>query len=153
MPIIMKQDRYGLGYKSNAKVRSNMMKMKREKRMASLVGVTVEGEHMVFLHYIRPSTQPELNMMISSQVRLPPWKIFAKLTINDIEGIEMKNTRAIVHPLSPGAAPKNWIATAIPTIFSLSRCLNNKHEDNQEIQSVLILKECHVLMKMILKKI
>ena len=50
VPIIMKQDRYGLGYKPNAKPRRKMMKMNRERRMASLEGTIVEGEHMVFPH-------------------------------------------------------------------------------------------------------
>ena len=50
----MKQDRYGLGYKPNAKARSKMMNMKRERRIANLEGATVEGEHMVFLTYMRP---------------------------------------------------------------------------------------------------
>ena len=48
--VIMKQDRYGLGYKPNAKARSQMMKRKKEMMMASLVGTIVEGEHMVFPH-------------------------------------------------------------------------------------------------------
>ena len=46
----MKQDQYGLGYKPNAKARSKMMKMKREKRMASLEGTIVKREYMVFPH-------------------------------------------------------------------------------------------------------
>ena len=50
LPIIMKQDHYGLGYKPNAKEKSMMMKMQRERRMISLKGMTVEGEHMVFPH-------------------------------------------------------------------------------------------------------
>ena len=46
----MKQDRYRLGYKSNAKARSKMMKMKRERKMASLMGAIVEEEHIVSPH-------------------------------------------------------------------------------------------------------
>ena len=45
--VVIKQDHYGLGYKLDAKEISKM-KIQREKRMASLKGVTVEGELMVF---------------------------------------------------------------------------------------------------------
>ena len=90
MPMIMKQNCYGLGYKPNAKARSQMMKRKKERRMANLVGATVEREHMVFPHLhetfylarvehddIRPSETTVL-------------KDFEKLTINAIEGIKVK---------------------------------------------------------------
>ena len=50
VPVIMKHDGYGLGYKPNAKNRSKVMRLKKEKRIASLVGTTVEREHMVFLY-------------------------------------------------------------------------------------------------------
>ena len=46
----MKYDRYGLGYKPNAKIQSKMMRLKIEKMIANLVGVLVEAEHMVFPH-------------------------------------------------------------------------------------------------------
>ena len=46
----MKHDCYGLGYKPNAKNRSKMMRLKKEKMIVSFVGTTVEGEHMVFPH-------------------------------------------------------------------------------------------------------
>ena len=50
-------------------------------------------------------------------------KEFEKMTINAIEGVEVKreDITAIVHLMSPGATPKNWIATKIPTIFLLSQ--------------------------------
>ena len=48
--VIMKQDRYGLGYKQNAKARSKMMRMRRERRITSLEGAIIEGEHMMFPH-------------------------------------------------------------------------------------------------------
>ena len=50
VPVIMKYDHYGLGNKPNAKNRSKMMRLKREKRIVSLVGASVEREHMVFPH-------------------------------------------------------------------------------------------------------
>ena len=48
--IIMKYDRYGLGYKPNVKSHNKMMRLKREKRVASLIGASVKREHMVFPH-------------------------------------------------------------------------------------------------------
>ena len=64
MPVIMKYDRYGLGYKPNAKIHNKMMKLRREKRIASLVSALVQGEHKCSLTSMRPSTQPEYNTTI-----------------------------------------------------------------------------------------
>ena len=50
MPVIMKHDRYGLRYKLDAKSCDKMMKLRREKRIANLMGASVERETMVFLH-------------------------------------------------------------------------------------------------------
>ena len=50
MLVVMKKDKYGLGYKPNEKDRKKQMKSQREKRMASLKGVIVEREPMVFPH-------------------------------------------------------------------------------------------------------
>ena len=123
IPVIMMQDYYGLGYKPNAKAKSKMMKMKRERKMASLEGVIVEVEHMVFPHLretfylvgvehddIRPSETVVL-------------KDFEKLTIIAIEGIKVKggDTRAIVRSQSPRVAPINWTTITIPIVFSLSQ--------------------------------
>ena len=100
-----------------------MMKMKRERKMASLEGVIVEVEHMVFPHLretfylvgvehddIRPSETVVL-------------KDFEKLTIIAIEGIKVKggDTRAIVRSQSPRVAPINWTTITIPIVFSLSQ--------------------------------
>ena len=48
MSVVMKQDYYGLGYKPDAKEKRKMMISRREKRMSSLKGATVEREPMVF---------------------------------------------------------------------------------------------------------
>ena len=48
---------------------------------------------------------------------------FEKMTINAIEGVEVKveDVRVMVHPMSPEVAPTNWTTTTIPTIFRLSQ--------------------------------
>ena len=48
--VVMEQDRYGLGYKIDAKERNKQMKSRREIRMASLKGATIKGVPMVFPH-------------------------------------------------------------------------------------------------------
>ena len=75
MLVVMKQDRYGLGYKPDGNERKKQMKNRREKRMTNLKGTIVEGELMVFPHYVRPSIQLEYSTLISDQNRLPWWKI------------------------------------------------------------------------------
>ena len=93
-----------------------------EKRIPSLVGMIVEGEHMVFPQIretfysagvehdnIRPSGTAILEK-------------FEKLYVNFIEGMEVKSkdVRAMVRLMSPKAALRNWTATTILTIFLLS---------------------------------
>ena len=75
MLVVMKQDRYGLGYKPDGNERKKQMKNRREKRMTNLKGTIVEGKLMVFPHYVRPSIQLEYSTLISDQNRLPWWKI------------------------------------------------------------------------------
>ena len=85
----MKQDRYGLGYKLNSMAKSKMMKMKRERMMASLVGAIVKGEHIVFPHLCETfylagvehdDTRPSETIVLED---------FEKMTINAIESIEV----------------------------------------------------------------
>ena len=100
MPVIMKQDTYGLGYKLDGKERNKKVKNKREERMASLKGDRMEGEPMSF-PYLRETfrsagiehddIQPRQTALIER---------FKKLTINAIEDKEMKgdDIRALVRP-------------------------------------------------------
>ena len=48
-------------------------------------------------------------------------KEFEKMTINAIEGVEVKreDITAIVHLMSPGATPKNWTTKDISIVFLL----------------------------------
>ena len=117
----MKQDCYGLSYKPDAKERSKIMKSRRENRRASLKGTIVEGEPMEFPHLRETfySIRIEHDDIRPSQTTI--MESFEKLTINVIEGIEVKgeDARAMVHPMSPGDTPKNYTTTKIPTIFLL----------------------------------
>ena len=122
VPINMKYDLYGLGYKPNPKNCNKMMKLRRKKRIASLVGMLVEGEHMVFLHIGETfySVGVQHNDIKPSGAAI--LEGFEKLSINVIEGLNVKeeDVRAMVRPMSSGATPRNWSATDIPTIFHLS---------------------------------
>ena len=122
MPIIMKYDRYGLGYKTNTKSHNKMMKLRREKRIASLMGVSVKMEHMVFPHICETfySIRMQHNdIKPSGATRLDR---FEKLYFNAIEGINMKkeDVRAMVSSM-PSGALRNWTVTDIPTVFHLSQ--------------------------------
>ena len=103
-----------------------MMKMKRERKMVSLVGAIVKGEHIVF-PYLRKtfySIGVEHDDIRPSEITV--LEDFENLTSNAIEGIEVKreDARAMMRPLSLGATPMNWTATAIPTIFSFFIVIN-----------------------------
>ena len=78
--------------------------------------------HMVFPHLRETFYSSKVEHDDIRPNETTTFKEFDKLTINAIEGIEVKgeDARAMVRPMSPRAAPKNWIATKIPTIFRLS---------------------------------
>ena len=119
VPVIMKYDRYRLGYKPNAKSHNKMMKLRREKRIASPVDALVEGKHMVFSHIRETfySARVQHNDIIPSGAT--SLEGFEKLSVNAIEGIHVKeeDVKAMVCPMSFGAMPKNWTATHIPIVF------------------------------------
>ena len=123
MPVIKKQDWYGLGYKLDGKKRKKLMKSKREKRMASLEGNRVEGEAMSFphIHETFCFVGIEHDHIQSRQTAMIEG--FGKLTINAIKDKELKgeDIRAMVRPHLPGYKLTNWSVTDILIVFSLSQ--------------------------------
>ena len=119
----MKQDCYGLSYKPDAKERSKIMKSRREKRRASLKGTIIEGEPMEFPHLRETfySIRIEHDDIRPSQTTI--MESFEKLTINVIEGIEVKreDIQAMVRPWSSRSAQTNWIAIEVLIVFSFSQ--------------------------------
>ena len=113
MPVIIKHDHYGLGYKLDDKTK--------KKRIASLVGVLVEREHMVFPHIRETFYSARVQNNDIKPSGVASLKEFENLSINAIEGIDVKeeDVRAVVSPISSRAL-KNWAATNIPTVFHLS---------------------------------
>ena len=95
---------------------------KREKRIASLVGVIVEGEHMVFHHIRETFYSIEMQHNDIKPSGAASLKEFEKLSINAIKGIDVKEEYviAMVRPILSGAL-RNWTATTIPTVFHLSQ--------------------------------
>ena len=95
---------------------------KGEKRIASLVGASVEGEHMVFPHIRETFYSVGMQHNDIKPSRTASLKEFGKLSFNAIEGIDVKeeDVRAMVHPM-PSGALRNWIVTDIPIVFHLSQ--------------------------------
>ena len=119
MPVIMKHEHHGLGYKPNAKNRSKMMRLKREKRIASLVGATVDVlPHLRETFYsarlehddIRPSGTAILEE-------------FEKMTINAIEDVKVK--REDVRAMVPQCHSESHQRTRLPQIFLLFSYFHN----------------------------
>ena len=107
--IIMKYHRYGLRYKPNAKIQSKMVNLRREKKIASLVGAIVEGEHMVF-----PHLRETFHLVGVHHEDIKPSETiiledFEEMSVNAIKGMDVKeeDIRAMVRPTSSGAAPRN----------------------------------------------
>ena len=122
VPIIIKYDCYVLGYKPDAKSHNKMMKLRREKRIDSLVGASIEGEHMVFPHIRETFYSVKMQHNDIKPSGATSLEEFGKLSVNAIEGINVKeeDVRAMVCPMSSRVTPRNWIAIDIPTVFPLS---------------------------------
>ena len=82
--------------------------LRREKRIASLVGALVEGEHMVFPHICETFYSVEMQNNDIKPSGAASLEEFEKLSINAIEGIDVKkeDVRAMVHPML-SEAPRN----------------------------------------------
>ena len=124
----MKYDHYGLRYKPNAKSPNKMMKMRKEKRIASLVGASVKGKHMVFPHIRETFYSVVIQHNDIKPSGASNLKGFEMLFVNAIEDINVKDedVRAMVRPMSFKVTPKNWTATDIPTFFQTFTVINLK---------------------------
>ena len=90
MPVIMRKDCYGLGYKPNGKERKKQVKNRIERRMASLEHREVEGEPMSFLPLRETFHLARIEHDDIQPKQTAICKIFEKLTINAIDDKEVK---------------------------------------------------------------
>ena len=97
--------------------------LRREKRITSLVGVSVEGDHMVFPHIRETFYSIKVQHNDIKPSGAASLKGLKKLSINAIKGINGKeeDVRAMMHPMPSEMTPKNWTTTDILIIFHLSR--------------------------------
>ncbi|XWS75409.1 hypothetical protein CRYUN_Cryun01aG0085000 [Craigia yunnanensis] len=97
--------------------------LKREKRIANLMGATLEGEPMVFPHLRETFYSVEVQYDNIRPSGTAIFEDFEKLSINAIKGMEVKgeDVRAMVHLMSPRAAPRNWTTIDIHNVFHLSK--------------------------------
>ena len=105
----MKYDHYGLGYKPNAKSHNKMMKLRKDKKIASLVGASIEGERMVFPHIRETFYSARVQHNDIKPSGVASLEGFKKLSVNAIEGINVKkkDVRVMVCPMSSRVTPKN----------------------------------------------
>ena len=82
---------------------------KREKRITSLVGASVEWEHIVFPHIHETFYLAGLQHNDIKPSGAASLKEFEKSSVNAIEGINVKedNVRAMVRPMSSGTTLRN----------------------------------------------
>ena len=97
--------------------------LRREKRISSLVDMSIEGEHMVFPHIRETFYSIKVQNDDIKPSELAISEDFERMSIKDIEGMDVKgeDVKDMVHPMSPGASPKNWTTTTIPFVFLLSQ--------------------------------
>ena len=119
----MKYDHYGLRYKPNAKSPNKMMKMRKEKRIASLVGASVEWEHMVFPHIRETFYSARMQHNDIKPNGAASLEELEKLFVNAIEGINVtiEDVRAMVRQMSSKVTSRNWTTTDIPIVFHISQ--------------------------------
>ena len=103
-----------------------MMKLKREKKIASLGGSSVGGEHTVFPHICETFYSVGVQHNDIKPSEATSLGEFEKLAVNAIEGMNVKKEdfRAMVRPMSSETTPRNWIATDIPTVFLAFTAIN-----------------------------
>ena len=100
-----------------------MMKSRREKRIVSLMDVLVGGEYMVCPHIREIFYSASIQQNDIKPSRATSLEEFEKLSINAIEGIDVKkeDVRATVLSMPSGVTLRNWTVTDIPTVFHLSQ--------------------------------
>ena len=98
------------------------MNLRREKKIASLEGTIVEGEHMVFPHLRETFYLVKMQYDDIKPSGTTILKDFEKLSVKTIEGTKVKgeNVRAMVHPMSLETSPRNCTAIDIPIVFLFS---------------------------------
>ena len=117
VPILVnKQDRYGLGYKPNARERRKEMEKKQEKRRAHLGGIEVKWGPITFPHIsktfvsrgiVHPEEKDEV-----TEGRIE------RLDINAISAEErVERNLSGIRPYEPGSVLNNWTAEEIPVTF------------------------------------
>ena len=96
--------------------------LRREKRIASLVGASVEGEHMVFPHICETFYSVKMQNNDIKPNGAASLEGLEKLFVNAIEGINVKkeDIRAMVRPMTSGVTPRNWTTTDMLTVFQIS---------------------------------
>ena len=97
--------------------------VRREKKIASLGGASIGGEHTVFPHIHETFYSARVQHNDIRPIEAVVLKDFEKMSVNAIEGIDVKleDVKAMVRQMSSEMAPRNWTATNILTIFHLSQ--------------------------------
>ena len=97
--------------------------VRREKKIVSFVGITMEREQMVFPHLRETFHSVGVQHDDIRPSGIAILENFEKLYVNAIEDMDVKgeDVRAMVRPMSSGAAPRNWITIDIPIVFHLSQ--------------------------------
>ena len=86
-----------------------MVKLRREKRITSLLGTSVEGQHMVFPHIRETLYSARVQHNDIKPSGAANLEGFEKLSVNAIEGINVKekDVRAMMCPMSSRTTPRN----------------------------------------------
>ena len=114
-----KQDRFGLGFKPNAKQRRKELEKRQDRRKTRLNGKEVDWEPMAFPHISKTFVSGGI---MYSGLRTPRREIteemLGNLNINTItEEKSEEGSTSGIYPVEPGSVLNNWTAEEMPEVF------------------------------------
>ncbi|KAL4302206.1 hypothetical protein GQ457_10G004520 [Hibiscus cannabinus] len=115
--LASKQDRFGLGYKPDAKQRRAEMAKRQERRKARLSGKDMKWEPMTFPPLSKTFVSGGFENPKSAQ-EVEDWeKMLEILDISAIMDENEGNNMSGICPYVPGTVLDNWIAEDLPAVF------------------------------------
>ncbi|XP_040964586.1 uncharacterized protein [Gossypium hirsutum] len=114
-----KQDRFGLGFKPNARQRRKELEKRQERRKARLNGEEVDWEPMAFPHISRTFVSGgTMYSSLRNLRRKTTEEMLGNLNINAIfEEESEEGSTSGIYPFEPGSVLNNWTAEEMPEVF------------------------------------
>ncbi|KAK8578866.1 hypothetical protein V6N12_069210 [Hibiscus sabdariffa] len=140
-----KQDRFGLGYRPDARQRRAEMIKRQERRKARLSGTDVKWEPMTFPPLSKTFVSGGFENLKSDHEVEDLEELLEVLDISAILDENKENNLSGIYPYAPGTALDNWTAEALPAVFkniSESPDISKLSNDETDLEPVFEQEEC-----------